>query len=179
MKMTLRSCTKCGVSKTDSDFYIKKSGSAMRQCKDCTKKSTMLRYAETSEEKKSAMRDYYSSNKEKIQSNRKALRESSLEAKLKHMIRNAKQRAELKGFEFDLTYEGVLNIYNNQKGKCFYLGSDLELTGPSRVSLDRQDPERGYTLDNVNLVCLDVNYMKRDISHGKFIEFCKSVGGRF
>lgn len=180
MKMTLRSCTKCGTSKTEEDFYdyARKSGK-MSQCKSCTTALSAARYAKNSEKGKQAMRDYYSNNKERIQAGRKEKRESNLEVKLKHMIRNASQRALVKGFDFNIDYNYVSGLYKKQEGYCYYTGRELTLTGSGRVSIDRKDPLKGYTRGNINLVCLDVNYMKRDISHEDFIQFAKLVGGRF
>lgn len=181
MKMTLRLCTKCGESKSEDLFYKRsnKSGQLMTQCKSCTTDSSLRRYAESCEEKKASMRAYYSNNKNQIQHTRKARRETELEVKIKHMLRNAEQRSKLKGFDFNLDYEFINSIFEKQQGKCFYTGVDLALTGDNRLSIDRQDPGKGYTKDNVNLVCLKVNYMKRDISHEDFIQFCKIIGGKF
>ena len=181
MQMTLRLCTKCGKSKLVDSFYKRKGkqGSLLNTCKNCTPPSSLVKYADTCEERKAAMREYYSQNKAVIQASRKLKRETDLNSKLKHMIRNALQRSKVKGFEFNLDFETVLKIFERQSGKCFYTGLDLELTGKNRVSIDRKDPSKGYTEDNVNLVCLQVNYMKRDISHEDFISFCKTVGGNF
>jgi hypothetical protein len=180
MKMTLRLCTKCGISKIEEDYYEYSSKlGRMRQCKVCTTASSAARYAKNSEKGRQAMRDYYKANRAKIQTDRKEKRNSVLEVKLKHMLRNASQRATLKGFDFNIDYEYLSTLYEAQQGLCYYTDRELTLTGAGRVSIDRKDPSKGYTKDNINLVCLDVNYMKRDISHEDFVRFAKLVGGKF
>ncbi len=181
MKMSLRLCTKCGKSKTEDCFYKRKSKSEalMSKCKECTTTASMIKYAETCEEKRAAMRAYYANNKATISAARKVRRESDLEVKIKHLLRNAEQRAKEKGFDFNLTFDFVLKMFEKQEGLCFYTGTPLELKGENRLSIDRKNPSKGYTEDNINLVCLRVNYMKRDIQHDAFIDFCKIVGGKF
>lgn len=39
------------------------------------------------------------------------------------------------------------------------------------MSIDRIDPTKGYTEDNVQLVCAQVNMMKSDMSLGRALYF--------
>lgn len=75
------------------------------------------------------------------------------------------RRARVKGWEFDLTPEWLKEKYQQQRGVCSYSGLALKLHGPrdfDTISLDRVNPDRGYTKDNV-LFCIDaINMMKSD-----------------
>lgn len=180
MKMTLRKCTSCGISKNEGHFYrYRKDKGLMRKCKECCSISYAQRHAEMSEELREKNREYYHENKERVNKNRKQRRNSDWSSKIKHLLRNAEQRAKTKGWDFDLCFDFVLAKLQEQCGNCYYSGRALSLTGKEAISLDRKDPSKGYTKDNVNLVCLSVNYMKRDISHENFINLCHEVGGRF
>lgn len=82
---------------------------------------------------------------------------------------------------FALTPEDLTQIWEQQEGKCAY--SNVLMTyhrdGISKVdlnaSLDRKDPERGYTLDNVHLVCNRVNTMKHTLGEDMFIWWIKNI----
>lgn len=42
------------------------------------------------------------------------------------------------------------------------------------MSIDRIDPNKGYTKDNVQLVCAQVNMMKSDMSLEELYMFCEA-----
>lgn len=66
-------------------------------------------------------------------------------------------------YDFTITYEDLLNLLKEQNGRCnisniqMNYGSNLEKDWT--CSLDRLDPTRGYTLDNIQLVCYEFNCM--------------------
>jgi hypothetical protein len=83
------------------------------------------------------------------------------------MLNSARQRAKMKGLEFDLTKEDiVIPEY------CPVLGIKLEATvGTGRrnldelessPSIDRVDNSRGYTRDNIMVISLRANNLKKD-----------------
>lgn len=43
------------------------------------------------------------------------------------------------------------------------------------MSIDRIDPNKGYTKDNVQLVCAQVNMMKSDMSLEELYMFCEAM----
>jgi hypothetical protein len=43
------------------------------------------------------------------------------------------------------------------------------------MSIDRIDPTKGYTEDNVQLVCAQVNMMKSDMSLEELYTFCEAI----
>jgi hypothetical protein len=75
----------------------------------------------------------------------------SAEAKL---WRAARCRARKRGIEFDLLLEDIVI-----PTVCPVLGTPL--TSPS---LDRFDPRRGYTADNVRVISMRANTIKNDAS---------------
>lgn len=78
----------------------------------------------------------------------------------KRLVSDAQNRSRQKGFEFSMTTEAVVKMYFDQGGRCAY--SDLRLSFEPRAenwcaSLERVNPERGYTPDNCALICLELN----------------------
>lgn len=95
----------------------------------------------------------------------------------------AKKRAEDKGWDFNLTPEWIQPKL--EAGRCEATGIELELSGgefkgyghfrPWTPSLDRIDPTRGYTTDNVQVVCWMYNQAKGVSAHSDVIRFAAAV----
>ena len=81
---------------------------------------------------------------------------------------------------FDLTLDNLMNLWAQQKGKCALTGFDMTYKYVCNkykysVSLDRIDPEKGYTLDNLQLVCHAANMMKGTFSENELLKFCEAI----
>lgn len=86
-----------------------------------------------------------------------------------------------RGYEWDLTPEFILDLYEEQEGLCALTGwpigwSEKGLT--ATVSIDRIDSSEGYLQGNVQLLHKDVNMAKQQYSQEYFIEICKAVGDK-
>ena len=85
----------------------------------------------------------------------------------KSLVARAKTRAKQKKIKFDLTKEFVLQLLNEQDNKCAISNLPISFSNTYdgkidqyRGSLDRIDSNLGYTKDNVQVVCAQVNIMK-------------------
>lgn len=99
---------------------------------------------------------------------------------LKDRYFGAKNRSLKKNIRFDLTIEFLEELWNIQKGLCAISKIPMThsiLQGKLRTnaSIDKINPELGYTQDNVQLVCNTVNMMKGDMSMSELINFCKLI----
>jgi hypothetical protein len=92
----------------------------------------------------------------------------TIEGVLKYLLINSKHRANKHKIEFNLTYEDLLTLYNDNNGCCKLTGIcfDLEKNNekfknykfyPTAISLDKIDSFKGYTKDNVRLVICAMN----------------------
>tara|TARA_Y100000389_G_scaffold36222_1_gene30823 strand:- start:12936 stop:13583 length:648 start_codon:yes stop_codon:yes gene_type:complete len=108
---------------------------------------------------------------------------------LKDRLRNAKANAKRKqkdrSISVEITHEHLIELYEKQKGLCALSGiemthisyntNDFRVKNPHNISLDRIDSSKGYTPDNVQLVCCIINYMKWDNDMDVFLDACKRV----
>jgi hypothetical protein len=102
---------------------------------------------------------------------------------LRSLCMNCRQRWREKtadiGDTFNLTYEYLIGLFEEQDGRCYYSGQPILLErGRSRwnsASLDRKDPLHGYIRGNVVWTTRLVNVSKGQRTAEEFIEFCKSV----
>ena len=110
------------------------------------------------------------------------------------VTRYCRTRAKRQGMEFDLEPDDIRLIFEAQGGRCAYTGKAIYLRGMrhhntrrgrsrglvsyhnmNKASVDRIDSTKGYTRDNVHLVCLHINYAKLDLSEADFVDLCAAV----
>lgn len=124
-------CNKCSIWKDRQDFN-KQLGDG---CKACTAK------------KDNARRNTW---RGRIQLSVNSARAAS---KSRKGVRNRKNMG-----DFELTYDDVVDMYERQKGVCYYSGIPLECTGPEwLMSLERLNVNLDYSASNVRLVCQEFN----------------------
>lgn len=112
------------------------------------------------------------------------------------MHATCRARARRTGKDFDLAVADLEALFRLQGGLCAYSGRRMELVSRRsgrraeeengrprkrrryssvsfqnvfKASVDRIDPDRGYTRDNVHLVCLLVNFAKLDLQEEDFL----------
>jgi hypothetical protein len=93
-------------------------------------------------------------------------------------IRTYYTRSKKRLKEFNLTLDELLNQWNKQNGICPYTNLKMDLKNSTKslkkASLDRIDSNKGYTSDNIEFVCLGINYMKSNFTKQQVSEFLNS-----
>jgi hypothetical protein len=103
----------------------------------------------------------------------------------KYSLNKAKSRSKERQEDTDLTLEYLKEIYDNQNGLCPYTNIKMEIPrssqdedikkSPTKLSLDRIDPNLGYIKGNVEFVCYCINVMKNDFTKEETLEFVKKI----
>lgn len=87
--------------------------------------------------------------------------------------------------DFDKKY--LKELWDTQDGKCAISGLPMILdtaTGsatkkipkhPYKASLDRIDSNKSYTKDNIQFVCMSINYMKNEFGNKEILEFVSNM----
>jgi hypothetical protein len=95
------------------------------------------------------------------------------------MISSLRTGAKRRNMNFEITEQDLQNLWDKQKGKCYYTKLDMNFTFhlslPKQMSLDRVDPCKGYSLDNIVLCCQFINYAKHDYKLEDFLEFLEEL----
>ena len=106
--------------------------------------------------------------------------EEALRKILQMRLLGCKQRAKDKNIEFDLSQEFLKELWDKQNGLCAL--SKIAMTYKldegriyTNVSVDKINPNLGYTKDNVQLVCMAVNQMKSDLRIEELYMFCEAL----
>jgi hypothetical protein len=93
--------------------------------------------------------------------------ESLLNIRINQAIGSSKKKNRI----CDITIHDLQDIYQNQKGKCYYSNHEMyvkDLDDMFVLSIDRKDSSQGYTKENVVLCCAMVNYMKSNSNINEF-----------
>jgi hypothetical protein len=77
----------------------------------------------------------------------------------------------------EITKQDLIDQWNAQNGKCAYTGWEMSLDTGSKLiaSLERRDSSRGYSRDNIVLVCWLANCAKNTLTLDQFIQLCGAV----
>ncbi len=75
----------------------------------------------------------------------------------------ARKRAEKKGWDFDIDINFLCRLYQEAK-ECPIFNIPFGDTQENKKSLDRFDSTKGYTKDNVWIISMKANVMKREYS---------------
>lgn len=150
-------CKDCGT-KNSEHFYPKIKG----RCKNCTLVVAKEKYENKSKKDK---KEYINQQKLYYKNNIVKARYLGL-----------KYRALKKNLDCDITEDYLNQLLINQNNKCYY--TQIEFDNSSEVysfSVDRIDSFKGYTKDNVRLVCSAINYMKAEYSEDLFLALNKAI----
>lgn len=121
----------------------------------------------------------HSKNKDGLQGscrvcNKKSSKEWNANNKDSLILKRLKERAIQKGLDFDLTVTDI-----NVPLKCPVFGFDLQRNHKvplfNSPSVDRIDPTKGYTKDNIQIISQLANAMKQNASPEQLLQFAKWV----
>lgn len=188
----MRACTKCKSDKDPADFprdSRNKSGLSS-WCKDCHRKRSQEKevgpgYREKRAAKmrvKRAEPGYREKERKRREKYREAKRgydakfRATPAGRARSLWNAARRRAESRGEPFALSVERIESAL--KMGVCEYTGVAFEYSGgrtPGSPSVDRKDPFKPYSDDNVSVVCDWYNMAKGRLSNGELIENCKRL----
>lgn len=91
-----------------------------------------------------------------------------------------KASAKKRNHEFNITLDEIWCMFLEQAAKCALSGIEIDLSKSygrkkQTASLDRKDATKGYTIDNVQWVHKNINFMKQSMTNEEFINWCKLV----
>lgn len=165
-------------------YIIKKPISGFKYCSKCKKTKEVSEFhADKSD--KSGLQSYC------YQCVHKGMHEwaSTLEGNITKLFNDLKQNAKkrAKKLSVEITKQYIIDLYHQQTGLCAITKQKMTHIAYSRgeekkhiinninISVDRIDSNKGYTKDNIQLVCAIINRMKSDLSNEQFVELCNLV----
>lgn len=89
-------------------------------------------------------------------------------------VGSVKNSAKHRGLPFVLTACDIRDLWLAQDKRCVYSGRLISFRDKT-ASVDRIDSTRGYVLDNIQIVHVDVNKMKMSRTHEEFLELIRLI----
>lgn len=90
-----------------------------------------------------------------------------------------KRNAEVRDIAFEISMDEAWKLFLAQDKKCALSGVDLKIRSTEKMigtaSIDRIDPDKDYTIDNIQWVHKDLNTMKMDMSEQEFYNWIKII----
>ena len=95
-------------------------------------------------------------------------------------LAGAKDRCRRNNHFIDIELEDLQLLWNKQDGKCALSGISMTYEMgkgrvPTNISIDQIEPSGGYTIQNIQLVCMAVNQMKSDLTMDQLLMFCNGI----
>lgn len=116
------------------------------------------------------------------ENNPKALKLGTKERLFWDRCQDIKHRSWTKNIEFDLTDDFILEMFEKQKGLCYYTGYPMRINGKKNfdgMSVDKIDPNKGYIKSNVVLCLYCINMMKSDNSIDDIYDVFKYIAQKY
>lgn len=105
----------------------------------------------------------------------------TLKGTISNKRQSASRRAKKDGLEFELTTKFLTQLWEKQQGLCARTGVEMGRIGDKWLSpsIDRINPQKGYTEDNVHWVCWRYNDAKKAMSDDAFVALCLAVAATY
>ncbi|QKF94337.1 hypothetical protein QKU48_gp0879 [Fadolivirus algeromassiliense] len=108
----------------------------------------------------------------------------------RNLFKDLKSNAKKRDIQVNITLDDIKQLYIKQNGKCAITGKQMTYQAVERgnnnqhilnkwnISVDRTNSSKGYTLDNIRLVCAIVNRLKFNASDDDFLLLCGTIAQR-
>lgn len=164
-------CKKCKEEKPTIEFTLNRNSKTSYEpyCKPCRKEHLRLYQIKYRKELKEKRKEKYEANAKKYSESTKKYSDE-LRKNNPAKWRTRKFFEKLKNIETDLTKEYIENLFANTK-QCECCNKKMELhylgngeKNDNAPSIDRVDSVKGYTKNNIGVLCWKCNYRKTDLS---------------
>lgn len=177
----LKECTVCGEVKPFGEFFKKANGRPTSECKACKTRA----HRDWKEKNKQHLFEYvraYTSDPEIAERKRKARQTRRAESPrwtmqitLAHGLRRIPT-------ENPATVDDLMQKWNEQSGCCALTGIKMTWAKgtvlPTSLSLDRINPNGGYSADNVRLVCHAINAFRGRMTDAEMFQMAHALIAR-
>jgi hypothetical protein len=150
-------------------------------CKSC-KKEYLKQYKKKHKEHLDNLTKEWIKNNSEKHSNNKYKYYATMKGRIQDLLKGARKRAKQKNIAYDLSIEWITDLINKQDNKCALTKLDFFIPTeknnhkalPFAPSIDRIDSSKGYTKDNVRVVCIAVNYALNEFGEDVFRQICEA-----
>lgn len=179
-------CIECDKNKEKDRIRIKPfNEKGELYCQRCKTYKHISEFYENASSTKS--RNYYSNNCKSCESERHRIyrethRNDNIEIFFRDLATGCRGRAYRSEGKFNCSIDknDLITLYEIQEHKCALSGIEMTtIKGsgqfPNNASVDRINPGKDYSIDNIRLVCNHVNMMKSNLSDEDLLNYCRCI----
>lgn len=170
-----RTCRKCQITKDISCFY-RQGRNYTYWCKDCLKELSRQRVLDGRDRQSKIKYELKNGHDRenippRVSPNKGKVFVSQRHKVAKELFRNMKKRALFSDLELSVSFDEIEEMVEEFCDNNYHSVSLQK--HPFKPSIDRIDPTKGYTKDNIRICWLIENLCKNTFSEEEVIEFCK------
>ena len=173
----------------NKSFNVKRTKTCSVECGVLNHKAVKKRYRESDPVGRANYnKEYRIKNRQRCAASSKRSRQKFMatvpqrpDKRLGLLIRTCRSSAKQKGIEFELTADVLMSMIVVQDQKCVLTGIPFSWdfggtyrANPFAPSIDRKDSRKGYTYDNIQIVCYAVNLAKNEYPLDVFDKICSA-----
>ena len=138
-------------------------------------KEAYRKYAKKAYAKSKEGPNFFNITKKQSERSKKLAR--TVDGRLKMSFLHSRTRAKNHNLSFDIDFDFVKELYQKQQGRCKLSNIEFsfENVTPFSPSIDRISSDKGYTRDNIRLVCLIVNLALNNFGDEAFFTMCEAT----
>lgn len=176
-------CRECE-EKINEQEEVKEWKGNLLKCRDCFEFLPLDQFTKSKTHSISRKKHAYICANCKTKRRKEVFKRYSEEIKILKVLQSrylsARKRAADRNIEFSITKKDLKDLYDKQNGLCNISKIKMTYTTferrkPFNISLDRIDSTKGYTKDNIQLVCMAVNQLKSDFDMDIIYKICESI----
>jgi hypothetical protein len=178
----MKTCIDCKLTEKETKFP-KSGGNRCTKCRYVRYKDKLRKYCRDRYREDITYADRERAKGRKIMKKRresgkdKEYMTKSIRMWLYTKTRGAKTNSKKRGLEYSITLDHLCNLWKLQNEKCALSGLQMShaFHCPFSASIDRIDPNLGYTKSNTQLVCQAINLAKNRMSNDSMKEFINAL----
>lgn len=190
-KCSRKNCSRAGQELSFSEFAKDnaKKSTIRSNCRECGKRDCQNWHRNNKEKDKKyniehydkqKAANYYLENKEHIDKRNAEYHERMMKTvvgRIRNLMKDVRSRSQKYQYEIDIDSDWLIKRFDENEGKCEISDIPFVLKGrsPFSISIDRIDATKGYTKDNVRLVCLMINFALNNFGDTVFFQMCEAV----
>lgn len=174
-------CSKCGVEKPRTEFSRdrQKKDGLRYECKPCDSRRSAQHHRSNRERRIQYQRKWYVANKKRIAEQR-----ATPEYRARTLFHDARRRAKKAGLPITIDADWILERLDRGCCEASNLPFSFDSSGfkhqnPLSPTVDRIDPDRGYTKDNSQVVVCMLNLAKGSWGFGAVVALAHALVRRF
>lgn len=183
--MKTKICKICNHPKKITEFRLSKKKIRGNICRECRNNQRRLRYhnhekhdKEVIQKNRNRIKEWRDNNKIRDKKSKKEWRDNTERGYWSKKMSSIKANCRTNGRDCTISVNDLIELYKKQNGLCAISGRRMSICNNkdlNSLSVDRLNSHKGYTKNNIRLVCWQVNTAKMFGSDEQLFALCEDI----